>query len=134
MKIVISDPKSGRSASMEIAADKSAALAGKRIGEQIEGSFIGMQGYRLKITGGSDTSGFPMDRSIQGTAKVKVLRLVSKSGKSSGQYRRRTVRGGIISDAAQVNMIIAEYGERPIDDIFGPPKVKEKGAAPPEKK
>lgn len=131
MKIVVSDTKSGRSMSMELNADKAAALIGRHIGEIIEGSFIDLGGYKLKISGGSDASGFPMERSIQGTGKVRTLRLVATSGKKKGQYRRRTVRGGIIAaDTSQVNMVVSEYGERKIEDIFGPVKEKAKAAAP----
>jgi small subunit ribosomal protein S6e len=126
MKIVISDPKSGRSTSMEIKDEKTAALAIRKIGDLIDGGVFGMTGYKLKITGGSDSSGFPMDRSIQGTGKIRVLRLVSSSGKKKGQYARATVRGGIVtSDTAQINMKVMEYGEKSIDEIFGPAKAKE---------
>jgi small subunit ribosomal protein S6e len=129
MKIVISDPKSGRSKGMEVAADASAVLVGRKIGDQMEGSAFGLSGYKLKISGGSDTSGFPLNRSIQGTGKVKIMKLVAESGKEKGQYRRESVRGGIIAaDTAQVNLLILEYGDKPIDEIM-PPKEKKVEAA-----
>ncbi|MDE1865131.1 MAG: 30S ribosomal protein S6e [Candidatus Micrarchaeota archaeon] len=136
MKIVISDPKSGRSKGIEIAADAAATLVGRRIGESIEGSAFGLGGYKLKVTGGSDASGFPLNRSIQGTGKVKIMKLLAESGKRKGQYKRETARGGIIAqDTAQVNLSITEYGEKPIDEVM-PPKggKKAEGEAAPAPK
>ncbi len=129
MKIVVSDPKSGRSKGMEIGSDASVALVGRKIGDVLEGSAFGLSGYKLKVTGGSDSSGFPLNRSIQGTGKVKILKLVADSGKEKGQYRRESVRGGIIAqDTAQVNMSILEYGEKSVDEIMPAKKAAE--AAP----
>ncbi len=133
MKIVVSDPKSGRSKGMEVAADAAATLVGRHIGESIEGSAFGLGGYKLKVTGGSDSSGFPLNRSIQGTGKVKIMRLLADSGKSKGQYRRESVRGGIISqDTAQVNLSILEYGEKPIGEIMPAKEEKKADEAPKE--
>ncbi len=119
MKIVVSDPKSGRSKGMEVSSDAAVALIGRKIGDSLEGSAFGLSGYKLKISGGSDSSGFPLNRSIQGTGKVKILKLVADSGKEKGQYRRESVRGGIIAaDTAQVNLKILEYGEKSVDEIM----------------
>ncbi len=123
---MISDPKSGRSKSVELDDAKAAAFANRKIGEQIDGAALEMSGYKLKLTGGSDTSGFPMERSIDGSAKRQVLKLVAISGKMKGQHRRSTVRGNTVTvDTAQVNLLILEYGDKSIDEIMGPPKQKE---------
>ena len=131
MKIVVSDPKSGRSRGMEVSSDAAVALVGRKIGDTLEGSAFGLTGYKLKISGGSDTSGFPLNRSIQGTGKVKILKLVAESGKEKGQYRRESVRGGIIAqDTAQVNLSILEYGEKPVSEIMPPKDAPKKEEAP----
>ena len=123
---MISDPKSGMSKSMELDDAKAATFMNRKIGEQIDGAALEMSGYKLKLTGGSDTSGFPMDRSIDGSAKRQVLKLIAVSGKKKGQHRRSTVRGNTVTvDTAQVNLSILEYGDRSIDEIMGPPKQKE---------
>ncbi len=128
MKIVYSDPKSGRSGQMELPADKAAPLMNKKIGEEFDASFIGLTGYKLKITGGSDKSGFPMEKSIDGTAKVRILREVASSGRQKGQRTRMTRRGNMITaDTEQVNTIIIEQGEKSLDELF--PK-KEKAEKP----
>ena len=51
MKIVYSDKKSGKTAQLEVAKDGEAMLIGKKIGEVIEGNVIGLEGFKLQITG-----------------------------------------------------------------------------------
>ncbi|HUC39115.1 MAG TPA: S6e family ribosomal protein [Candidatus Acidoferrum sp.] len=129
MKIVYSDPKSGRTAQAELPKDRAALVLNYKIGDIIDGSAIGLTGYKLKITGGSDNSGFALDRSIQGTIKTRVKR-ARASGKQAGTPRVHTVRGNMIStDVEQVNTSIVEYGEKSVDELF--PK-KEKKEAPKE--
>jgi small subunit ribosomal protein S6e len=92
---------------------------------------IGLTGYKLKITGGSDRSGFPMQPSIEGTAKVRVLGVVAESGKMKGQKARKMQRGNMVTaDTEQINTIIVEQGEKPLDELF--PK-KEKAEKKEEK-
>ena len=81
MKIVFSDPKTGKSAQMQLDKDKEAMLLNHKINDIIDGSALGLSGYKMKITGGSDKSGFAMDRSISGAIKTRVLRKVATSGK-----------------------------------------------------
>jgi small subunit ribosomal protein S6e len=119
MKIVYSDPKSGRTAQAELSSDMVAMVINKRIGDEIDGALIGLSGYTLKITGGSDKSGFPMDNSIQGTAKRSVMKKIADSGKDKGEYRRKTVAGSTISESIeQVNAVITKYGDKPIEEVF----------------
>ena len=126
MKIVYSDPKSGRTAQSELSSDMVAMVINKRIGDEIDGAVIGLSGYTLKITGGSDKSGFPMDNSIQGTAKRSVMKKVADAGKDKGEYRRKTVAGSTISEnIEQLNAVIVKYGDKPIDEVF-PKKEKPK--------
>ena len=127
MKIVYSDPKTGRSASMQLDSDKSAFLMNHKINEIIDGTVLGLSGYKLKITGGSDKSGFALNSSIGGSIKTKVLRKVATSGKRKGEYERKTVRGNSISaDTELVNMAIVEYGDKPASELFPEPAPKEK--------
>ena len=127
MKIVYSDPKSGRTAQSELSSDMVAMVINKRIGDEIDGAVVGLSGYTLKITGGSDKSGFPMDNSIQGTAKRSVMKKIADAGKDKGEYRRKTVAGSTVSEnIEQLNAVIVKYGGKPIEEVF--PK-KEKGEA-----
>ena len=59
-KTVISDPKSKMAYPKVLTEEKSNALVGKSVGEEIDGIFMDLPGYKLKITGGSDGSGVPM--------------------------------------------------------------------------
>lgn len=116
MKIVYSDPKTGKSGQMEVKEDAAALFINRRLGETVEGSAIGMVGYKFRISGGSDTSGFPLDKSIQGPLKARALKVVATSGRKKGSHKRVTVRGNTISvDTAQVNLVVTEYGEKPLE-------------------
>ncbi|MEM2351662.1 MAG: S6e family ribosomal protein, partial [Thermoproteota archaeon] len=59
-KVVVSDPKTGKAKSVEVEGSRAIPFIGKRIGDTIDGSVIGMPGVKLLITGGSDKDGFPM--------------------------------------------------------------------------
>lgn len=122
MKIVYSDPKTGRTGEAEVQKDVAAQFINLKIGDTIDGTAIGLAGYKLKITGGSDLSGFPMNRSIMGARKTHVF----KHGKA-GQTSRHTVVGNTVTaDTAQINTAIAEYGAKPAEEIFPPKKEKPK--------
>ena len=83
---------------------------GQKIGSTIKGGLIGFPNYEFKITGGSDSSGFPMRKDVQGPVKKKIL--VKKRGigykpKRKGQKRRKTVRGNEITwDMTLINFIM----------------------------
>lgn len=113
-KIIVSDPKTGQSKTVEIEGAKAIPLIGRRIGDTIDGSIVGMPGMKLMITGGNDKDGFPMRPDIHGGVKAKVLLSggVGFKPKNRGERRRKTVRGNVITeDTAHINMkIIIEEG------------------------
>ncbi len=130
LKIVYSDKKTGRSAQAEVSEEMKPMLLNRKIGETIDGAVIGLGGYKLQITGGSSKSGFPMEGSLAGTGKSKVLKLMGTSGANKGVRTRKTVVGPVISDdTEQVNAVITEYGSKPIDEVL-PVKEKAKKEAP----
>jgi small subunit ribosomal protein S6e len=57
IKIVVSDPKTGKTHQIETEAK---TLLGLKLGEKFSGDSIGLPGYELQITGGSDKTGTPM--------------------------------------------------------------------------
>ena len=122
MKVVISDPKTGKSFQKEISKEEEEKLYGKKIGENINGEIFGLKGYELQIMGGSDKSGFPMRKDVLGSKRIKVL-LSSPPGfrpKKKGERRRKGVRGNTISsEIAQVNMKVVKEGEKKLEEIFG---------------
>lgn len=85
---------------------RAAVFIGKRIGDYVDASVVGIPGKRLVITGGSDSSGFPMLQSVPGSAKRAIL-LSSPPGhhpRNEGERRRKLVRGNTISEEiVQIN-------------------------------
>jgi len=100
-----------RTKSFQIALEpnKINSLLGLKIGDTFNGSIIGLKELKLKITGGSDNSGFPMRSDIMGGVKIKPL-LSGPPGyrpKDEGVKARKIVRGNSITkDIAQINAII----------------------------
>lgn len=125
-KIVISDPETRKSFQLEVEQEKALSLIGKKIGEELNADFLGLHGYVLKITGGTDKDGFPMHPSIQGSVKKKVL--LSEPPcyhpRKKGERRRKTVRGNTISsDIVQINVKVVKRGEKPLEELI-PRKTK----------
>lgn len=110
-KAVLSNPKDGTSKLLALTADQSSALLGLKIGETLEGERIGAAGMKVKITGGSDKSGFPMRPDLQGGVKRRILVSSGPGFKPSEQGERvkRMMRGNTITDdIVQVNLRIVE--------------------------
>jgi len=111
-KLNISDPEEGETTSVEIEERASDVLLGKRIGDEIDGSLLDLQWKRLKVTGGSDSSGFPMRADVGGGVKKRILLTKGvglQSVKGDGYRKRKTVRGGTVTrDVFQINMVIVE--------------------------
>jgi small subunit ribosomal protein S6e len=119
-KLVISEGE--KSHQVEVDQAQTKQLVGLKIGDEIDASLVGLNGYKLKITGGSDKNGFPMKRDVDGPRRIRSL-LSSGLGfepKRDGQRRRKTVRGNTISDdIVQINTIVTEKGAKSIDEILG---------------
>ncbi len=96
-------------------------LTGKKIGETFEGGIIGLDGYELEITGGSDQDGFPMRGSIEGSARRRVL-IEEGSGineEETGLKRRKSVRGNTVSeDIQQLNTRVVEEGSKTVEELL----------------
>lgn len=120
-KLVISDPEDGKAIQYELDDAKTNALVGKRVGEIVEGDVLGLPGYKLRITGGSDKSGFPIRPDVHGSGKKRVL-IRGAPGfrpKRKGIAKRKTVRGSELSpDISQVNMRVEEKGSTPIEELI----------------
>ncbi len=120
-KVVISDPKTGKSYQKEITGTKANSLIGKKIGQEIDGVFVDLPGYKLKITGGTDKDGFPMRPNLQGAIRKKLLLKggVGFHPKRKGMRKRKMIRGNTISaDIVQINMKIVQYGPKPIEEAI----------------
>lgn len=113
-KIIISDPEKGNSQIVELEGSRAAPLIGRKIGEEIDGSIVGLAGKKLQITGGSDKDGFPMRADVHGGVRARVILTQGTGFKPTkkGERRRKTVRGNIITEEiVQINMKIV--GKKP---------------------
>lgn len=107
-KLVVADPKIGKSTMYELTADQFRIFKGLKIGNSVDGSSINIEGS-LKVTGGSDHSGFPMRSDVLGGAKKYVLltKGVGFREKMKGLKKRKLVRGNTITDEIyQINVIL----------------------------
>ena len=110
-KVVISDPETGKSRFVETEGARAVPLVGRKLGEVIDGSVVGMAGHKLQITGGSDKDGFPMRPNIHGGVRVSVILSEGVGFKPSreGERQRKTLRGNVITeDIVQINMKVVE--------------------------
>ena len=121
-KVVVSDPKEGRSYQVDLKDAETNALIGKSIGDVVDGSVFGLAGYKIQITGGCDGSGFVMRPDLPGHRRQRVLLAVGVgyTPKHPGQRRRKMIRGKEIApDIVQVNAKIVEYGNKSIKALLG---------------
>lgn len=142
-KAVINDTRpsaGGRAYAVDITGSNYNHFLGKKIGDAVDGMFVGegdqsLSGYKLEITGGSDVTGRPMRPDLDGAGVKSVLvspgvgykdkRYVKKNAqvyryKYDGIRRRRNLRGNVISqDTRQINLKVVEAGNRTLPVIFG---------------
>ncbi len=106
-KLILSDPKTGKSEVKELKDAEAQPLLGRKIGEVLDASAVGFTGM-IKLTGGSDRAGFPMRGDVSGSGKNYVLmtRGVGFKSKEQGGKKRKLVRGNTISEEVyQVNAL-----------------------------
>lgn len=128
-KVVIGDPKTGKSYQVELKEPSSRSLIGKRIGDSFDGGLLGLLGYELQITGGTDKDGFPMRADTPGPGHQRVL-LSGGTGyhpRKRGERRRKRVHGCVVADdIKQLNVKVIKYGEKPLEELLKPAEEKEK--------
>jgi small subunit ribosomal protein S6e len=127
-KVVISDPKTKKAYQKEMDQGASGILQ-KRIGEKLRGDSMGLTGYELQVTGGSDRQGFPMRKDIEGIARKKILITVGTGFRTKvrGKRKRKSIRGNTVStNISQVNVKVIGYGSKPIEQLIGAVEKKEK--------
>ena len=127
-KVVVNDTKNGKSYQIPVSGHHANSLIGKKIGDEVDGIFISLPGYKLEITGGTDKDGFPMRKDLPGIGRKKLL-LSESTGfrpKEKGLRKKKSVRGNTINqDVVQINMKVTKYSAKPIDQIVNPEKKEE---------
>jgi small subunit ribosomal protein S6e len=95
--------------------EKKFRFEGMKIGDSIKGGLLGFPNYEFQITGGSDSSGFPMRKDVHGPVKKRILvskRAIGYKPRRKGQKKRKTVRGSEITyDMTLINLKVTKYGE-----------------------
>ncbi|MGB4235621.1 MAG: 30S ribosomal protein S6e [Methanoregulaceae archaeon] len=128
-KVVVSDQKTGRSYNVNVSGGQAGAIIGKRIGDELDAGPLGLPGYRMEITGGSDRDGTPARRNLPIAGRKRLL-LSGGAGfrpVREGQRRRKSIRGNeITADFVQINARITAYGEKPLEEYFAKPAPEEK--------
>lgn len=116
--VVIGDPETGTSHQFEV---EDVDWSGRTLGETIDGEEIGLPGYELELTGGSDAAGRPMRADVEGRQPTEVL---SAGGTGfhptrKGERKRITVRGNEIgSETVQLNMKIVTHGDQSVEELL----------------
>ncbi len=139
------DPaNNGKSYNMTVSGNNMSQFLGKKIGDVVDGIFVGegeqtLAGYKLEITGGSDKTGTPMRSDLDGGNRQSILvtsstgfvghKLVHKTKgaekkrfryKPDGMRKRRFFRGNTITqDTRQINLKVIEAANKSLADILG---------------
>ena len=93
IKIVISDPKTGKSVQRELKDDAVNPVMGLKIGDTLKGDSVSLEGFEFRITGGSDSAGFPMRKDVPGTGRKKILSIKGIGVSNKMKYRGKDMKG-----------------------------------------
>ncbi len=120
--VAVADPDRGETHQIEISGQDANRFIGRDIGEEVDGGAVGLDGYALELTGGSDDAGRPMRGDVRGTSLTELL-LEGGTGyhpTRDGERKRVTVRGREVSESTrQINARITERGETDVDELLG---------------
>jgi len=112
--VVVADPEDGSTYQMDVDGQDANRFVSREIGEEVDGGAVGLDGYTLEITGGSDETGRPMRENVPGS-DIKQLLLDGGVGfepSRDGERKRITVRGRTVSDeTAQINAKVSDSDE-----------------------
>jgi small subunit ribosomal protein S6e len=132
--VVVSDPDTGRSFTREVDGQDANRFIGREIGASVDGSAVGLDGFTLEITGGSDNAGRPMRPDVRGSALKEILLDggIGYHPNRDGERSRVTVRGREVSDSiSQVNVSVIE-GEGSVPVALGEEEPPEEESSPEE--
>lgn len=123
-RLVLSNPEDGTAKTIALTPQQMLVLRGKKIGDVIDASALGLGSGKIRITGGSTFAGIPMRADVSGARLAQVLltkgvgfharrKPPSKRKKRrnrrtvEGLRKRVTVRGNVISDdIVQINAVL----------------------------
>lgn len=121
-QVDVADPENGMTHQFEVDGQTANRFVGREIGGDIDAGSLGLSGYTIEVTGGTDNAGRPMRSDIGGQDLSSVLLTggVGFNPSVDGERKRVTVRGREISDEArQINAKIVDRGSQPIEELIG---------------
>ena len=133
-KVVVNDTKNGKSHNVSVSGHHANSLIGKKIGDEVDGIFVSLPGYKLIITGGTDKDGFAMRYDLPGMGRRRLLISEGKGFKAreEGMRKKKSIRGNTINqDVVQINMKVVKYSSKPIENLI---KTEEKSDEKAEEK
>jgi len=120
-QVIVGDDD-GTTYSFEVDGQDANRFIGRSIGETVDGDAVGLSGYEVEITGGSDQSGRPMHGDVSGPETTKLLSTggVGFEPTVDGERKRITVRGAEVSEETrQINATIASRGDESVEELLG---------------
>lgn len=119
--VAVSDPEDGTTYQVDVSDQDANRFIGRELGEEVDGSAVGLDGYTLELTGGSDNAGRPMRDDVRGP-NLKSIMLEGGTGYNpsrDGERKRVTVRGREVSDdTRQINAKVTDRGGQPVDELL----------------
>jgi small subunit ribosomal protein S6e len=120
-KVVVNDTKNGKSHQVQVSGHHANSLIGKKIGDEVDGIFISLPGYKLQITGGTDKDGFAMRADLPGIGRRRLLLSEGKGFKAreKGMRKKKSIKGNTVhQDIVQINMKVTKHSSRPIEKLI----------------
>ena len=120
--VAVSDPEDGHTYQIDVDGQDANRFIGRELGDEVDGGAVGLDGYSLELTGGSDTSGRPMRPDVRGVTTKEIMSDggVGFEPTTDGERKRITVRGREVSDdTRQINAKIAARGSDDVADLLG---------------
>ncbi|ERH08601.1 MAG: SSU ribosomal protein S6E [halophilic archaeon J07HX64] len=119
--VAVADTEAGVTRQVEVSGQSANRFVGRELGDTVDGNAVGLDGYTLELTGGTDDAGRPMREDIRGASLDEVL-LEGGTGyepSRDGERKRVTLRGREVGDATrQINVKITEYGPGDAEDML----------------
>ncbi len=71
--VAVADPEDGHTYQIDVDGQDANRFIGRELGDEVDGGAVGLDGYSLELTGGSDTSGRPMRPDVRGVTTKEIM-------------------------------------------------------------
>lgn len=129
VRLVVGNPETKKTHQKVLTPAEAGKMMGLKVGSKIKGETVGLSGYELELTGGSDKDGFPMRQGIPGVGKHKPILSggVGFHPKKDGERRKITVHSeNVDAIIAQINVKVLKAGEKSLDELMPATQAGEK--------